>query len=112
MRRYVQVLLIDPDADFRRRFKREVEGVGRAEVAICSLGRNAALLAGFIQFDAVFASAAAELRYEVVSERIRKNLADSAFYVYGVEVGRHGDFLPLSADAAIATAQAVVLSHR
>jgi len=111
MRRSVQVLLVDPDAGFQSAFKREVEGLGSVEVATCSLGRKAALLAEFIQFDAVFANTAADLPYDDVSAKIRRQLADAVFYVYGEGAGPQGVFKPLTVDQAIATAKAVVLSY-
>ncbi len=81
--RNLQLLLVDPDADFQSRFKREVESGGGVEVATCSLGRKAAVLADFIHFDAVFANATAELPYDDVRDKILRHIADAAFFVYG-----------------------------
>ena len=105
--RNLQLLLVDPDADFQSRFKREVEGGGGVEVATCSLGRKAAVLAGFIHFDAVFANAAAELPYEDVRDKIRRNIADAAFFVYGDGDGVPG-FEPVSPEETLARAKALV----
>ena len=106
MRRSVQVLLVDPDAGFQSAFKKEVEGMGSVEVATCSLGRKAALLSQFIQFDA-----AAHLPYDDVSSKIRRQLADAVFYVYGEGAAPQGVFQPLTIDEAIAKAKQVVLSY-
>ncbi|HEX9591962.1 MAG TPA: hypothetical protein VGB12_01220 [bacterium] len=111
MRRSVQVLLVDPDAGFQTLFKREVEELGSVEVATCSLGRKAALLAEFIQFDAVFANAAVQLPYDTVSSNIRRQLADAVFYVYGHGVVQQGSFQPLAPESAIDTAKEVVRSY-
>jgi hypothetical protein len=111
MRRSVQVLLVDPDAGFQTLFKREVEGLGSVEVATCSLGRKAALLAQFIQFDAVFANAEAQLPYDTVSSNIRRQLADAVFYVYGHGVVQQGSFQPLAPESAIETAKELVRSY-
>jgi len=106
--RNLQLLLVDPDADFQSRFKREVESAGGVEVATCSLGRKAAVLAGFIHFDAVFANVAAELPYDDVRDKILRHIADATFYVYGSGALPRGAFQPLGGDEAIPTAQGVV----
>jgi hypothetical protein len=111
MRRSLQFLLVDPNADFQTQFKREIEGLGSVEVATCSLGSKAALLADFIHFDAVFASTAADVPYDKVSERIRRHLADSYFFVYGEGAEPRDGFQPLAAGMTIAKAREVIASY-
>ena len=105
--RNLQLLLVDPDADFQSRFKREVEGAGGVEVATCSLGRKAAVLAGFIHFDAVFANAAAELPYDDVRDKILRHIADASFFVYGDGGGTSG-FEPVAPEETVVRAKALV----
>ncbi|RMF85480.1 MAG: hypothetical protein D6739_04430 [Nitrospirae bacterium] len=107
--RNLQILLVDPDADFQSRFKREVEAAGGVEVATCSLGRKAAVLAGFIHFDAVFANAAAGVPYEEVREKILRNIADADFFVYGEGEAPPG-FARLAPEEVVERAKALVRS--
>jgi len=106
--RNLQLLLVDPDAEFQKRFKREIEGTGGVEVATCSLGRKAAVLAGFIHFDAVFANATAELPYDDVRDKVLRNIADAAFFVYGEGGAVTPGFEPVAPEETVTRAKALV----
>jgi len=110
--RNLQLLLVDPDADFQSRFKREVESGGGVEVATCSLGRKAAVLAGFIHFDAVFANATAEIPYADVRAKIQRNIVDALFFVYGGPGVTTPGFEPVAPEKTVERAKALVQGFR